>query len=120
MKVTAGDLPNLDGYAVGLGSITYLFKSWMINNDTVDSVQLVQEGRETNHAGAAQGAFVGTMFFGPIGTVAGGLLGARKQDKVLFLIQFKDGTKAVCWGTTKEFNSVFSDSMKNRKGKKKK
>ena len=111
MRVIGGDLPKLDGYAVTRGRLNYLFKSWGINAKTVASVSPVSTQKTTNYAGAGQGMFVGAAFLGPLGAVAGGLIGGKKIDEVLFMIQFTNGQKALCRGTNKEFETLIGSSM---------
>jgi hypothetical protein len=76
-KIIAGDVPSFD-----------------LNNFPIKSADLVTEENKKSFVGAAGWGLVGDMAFGPLGMLAGVLLGGNKKE-VCVAVEFYDGRRCM-------------------------
>ncbi|WMM24044.1 hypothetical protein RBU61_14085 [Tissierella sp. MB52-C2] len=94
-KVIAGDykesrfVNSKDGIIIAV-SFT---KRVLINKDTVESYELVDEEHRTKAMSAIGRGMVGSLALGPVGLLAG--LSAKKKGSYLVAVKFKDGKESL-------------------------
>ena len=77
-------------------------KTEKINIDQVEVLEIANEENVKNLGGAVGWGVAGAVLLGPVGLLAGALLGG-KGKKVTFVCKFKDGRKFMATAKNKEF-----------------
>lgn len=84
---------------------TGVFSSIALNNDVVESYELItDEHRKSAASGAARG-IVGGVLLGPVGMLAGGI-SAKSKGIYQVAVQFKDGKKSLLEVDDKIYKSI--------------
>lgn len=109
-KVIAGDYTGkIISQTLGICFInTGLMKSINLDNNTVESYELItDEHRKSAKSGVARG-IVGGALLGPVGMLAGGL-SAKSKGIYQIAIQFKDGKKSLVEVDDKIYKSIIKN-----------
>lgn len=114
LKYIAGTLPSFGVYAIVPGLLSRLPTGrWVLNADTVSSVELVGAGKEYNYAQGGMGMFAGAAIAGPIGMLVGGLAPKAFKDEVIqFVIRFSNGDVAHFAGSRGDYRRALKASYK--------
>lgn len=78
----------------------------------IAEVEAASEESATRIAGAVGWGAAGALMFGPVGLLAGALLGGKGKD-VTFVCRLKDGRKFIATGPEKVFNIINTAVMAN-------
>jgi hypothetical protein len=108
MDVIGGSLPKGGGYIIANGRLGRMGQDWQLAGASVATVDSFSRGQA--HRGF-EGALIGGAFAGPLGAIAGGLVGGRKRAVTTFVVRFANGQNAVCAGTPDEFARTLSASL---------
>lgn len=111
IKVHAGDFIEGVGY-YSYGSLILKTKEHNIAGETIASTELsvldiASEDNVKKIGGTVGWGAAGGMIFGPVGLLAGLLLGGKKKQ-VTFVAQFKDGRKLLATTDSKTFTKLQS------------
>jgi hypothetical protein len=90
-KILAGDAPFTPGMGVGVG-IMGVSAAYQPLEGLIASVETVTEENKTKIAGKLGWGTAGMVAFGPVGALAGLILGGRRKE-VCFACYLKDGRK---------------------------
>jgi hypothetical protein len=109
VKVLAGDFLEADGQ-YSLGSLILKTKehSWLgetIPLVQLDTVDIATEENVKKIGGTVGWGAAGAIILGPVGLLAGLLLGGRKKE-VTFVAKFKDGRKLMAQTDSKTFTKL--------------
>ena len=94
-KVIAGDykecrfVKSPEGIIIAV-SIT---KTVLINKDTVEAYEVIDEQHKTKAMSAIGRGMIGSMALGPVGLLAG--LSAKKKGTYLVAVKFRDGKESL-------------------------
>lgn len=105
-KVIAGDYQGcIVNQVLGNASIvTGLFKSVLINKDTVKEYEVIDEQSRKSAMSAVGRAFVGGAILGPVGWLAG--LSAKSKSTHVIAIEFNDGKRSLLEVDDKIYNAI--------------
>jgi len=109
VKVLAGDFLEADG-EYSWGSLTLKTKehSWVgetISLKQLDTVDIATEESVKKIGGTVGWGVAGAVILGPVGLLAGLLLGGKKKE-VTFVAKFKDGRKLMASTDSKTFTKL--------------
>jgi len=109
VKVLAGDFLEADG-EYSWGSLTLKTKehSWVgetIPLNQLDTVDIATEESVKKIGGTVGWGAAGAVILGPVGLLAGLLLGGKKKE-VTFVAKFKDGRKLMAQTDSKTFTKL--------------
>jgi hypothetical protein len=116
LKVLGGDFGE-NFYATvqrsALGDFTALVvKHREFAKHRIQTVEKVDESNKSSLLSTVGGAAVGTLLAGPIGLVAGALLGATpKRSAVLFLVRLNSGQRIMCSGSPEDYQTLLAASL---------
>jgi hypothetical protein len=82
--------------------------SMYLNKSNLQSVELITEENKKKFIGAAGWALVGSVLLGPLGLIAGALVGGNKKE-VTFACYLKDGTKFMVVADSKIYQKIAAD-----------
>ena len=90
-----------------LKSTQYRYNSERLYRPTdVDTVQILHQGNNASLGRGVMGSVIGTAVAGPIGLIAGAVIGSHKHMQTI-LITFKDGNQIFVSGKPKEMKIWF-------------
>ena len=109
VKVLAGDFLKGDGQ-FGFGSLTLKTKKHRIVGETIpitelEDVEVATEENVKKLGGTVGWGAAGALVFGPVGLLAGLLLGGNNKQ-VTFVAKFKDGRKLLAITDSKTFTKL--------------
>lgn len=117
IKVHAGDFVGTGSYnppiiSSGFGSLFLKTSGWQprgekITKDMIQSVEVASEEAAVRLGGAAGWGTAGAVLLGPVGLLAGLVLGGRGKD-VTFILLLKDGRKALLTADSKTYTAIQS------------
>jgi hypothetical protein len=84
-----------------------------INFDKIAAVEPITQESRTSLAGAVGWGAVGTALAGPVGLLAGALLGGKKQDQVV-AVRFTDGRSVLLECPPKDFKWLLGVAYQRR------
>lgn len=112
MTVHAGDFPKGKG-SIGFGQITFPwrpgdgFTGETISVKELEAVEIATDETVKKVAGTVGWGVAGAVILGPVGLLAGLLLGGRKTD-VTFVARFKDGRKFLGTAESKAYKALLA------------
>lgn len=109
IKVHAGDFLKGDG-KFSFDSLTLKTKEHVWVGETIsikelETVELASEENVKKIGGTVGWGAAGALVFGPVGLLAGLLLGGKKKD-ITFVAKFKDGRKLLATTDSKTFTKL--------------
>jgi hypothetical protein len=109
IKVHAGDFLEGDGQ-YGFGSLTLRTKEHSFIGETIpvtelETVEIATEESVKKIGGTIGWGAAGAVILGPVGLLAGLLLGGKKKE-VTFVARFKDGRKLLATTDSKTFTKL--------------
>jgi hypothetical protein len=110
-KVHAGDFGDGDGSFAPLSGMFRLpiegklFAQVKVYKAKIEDVQLGTEENVKKLSGAVGWGLVGGALLGPVGLLAGLLMGGKSKN-VVFIVRFKDGRKLLASGESKTFTAI--------------
>lgn len=110
VKVHAGDFTKNSDGQIAFGSITLkTAKNWLageaIRFNQIETVELATEDTVKRVGGTVGWGIAGAALLGPVGLLAGLLLGGRGKD-VTFVATFKDGRRLMATTDSKSFTTM--------------
>lgn len=93
-----------------------LFRTWKIKADDIVQLEEVNESNKVNVLRAIGGGALGTLLAGPIGLLAGALLGGRGK-KYVVLIRDSKGRRLLCAVKQKEYEVLLAATVSRLIGK---
>lgn len=120
VKVLAGDFLESDGeYSWGSLKLKTKEHSWVgetIPLNQLDTVDIATEESVKKIGGTVGWGAAGAVILGPVGLLAGLLLGGKKKE-VTFVAKFKDGRKLMASTDSKTFTKLQAAVFNNHKGR---
>lgn len=120
VKVLAGDFLEADGeYSWGSLKLKTKEHSWVgetIPLNQLDTVDIATEESVKKIGGTVGWGAAGAVILGPVGLLAGLLLGGKKKE-VTFVAKFKDGRKLMASTDSKTFTKLQAAVFNNHKGR---
>lgn len=115
VKVHAGDFHKIDAH-VGINNITLRTDDhpWMgevFHLSQLEDVEIATEESVKKIGGTVGWGLAGGALFGPVGLLAGLLLGGRKNE-VTFVARFEDGRKLLGTTDSKTFKKLSAATFK--------
>lgn len=115
VKVHAANFPHLEVSVTG-GSFFICTKIMQISGECVLanqilSIEIASEESVKKVGGALGWGVVGATLMGPVGAIAGVLLGGNKKD-VTFVVEFVDGRKLMGEVDSKSYQKIIASKMK--------
>lgn len=117
IKVHAGDFTGSGSYnppifSNGFGTLHLKTSSWQprgekITKDMIQAVEVASEESAVRLGGAAGWGTAGAVLLGPVGLLAGLVLGGRGKD-MTFILVLKDGRKAMLTADSKTYAAIQS------------
>lgn len=109
VKVHAGDFLEGDGQ-LSFGSLKLRTKAHRILGETIpltelESVEIATEESVKKIGGTVGWGVAGAVILGPVGLLAGLLLGGKKKE-ITFVARFKDGRKLLASTDSKTFTKL--------------
>lgn len=114
LKVHAGDIPTTaNSITVSFSAMTisdpmgggFFGKSYTFTSNDIESVELATEESAVRLGGAAGWGTVGAIALGPVGLLAGLVLGGKGKD-ITFIVLFKDGRKMLATTDSKTYTKI--------------
>ena len=111
VKVHAGDFKQQPGEYSSLGKCFHLYTDshpWLGETISASELDVVEKATEENVkkiGGTVGWGAAGAVILGPVGLLAGLLLGGRKTE-VTFVAKFKDGRKLLATTNSKAFTKI--------------
>lgn len=115
IKIHAGDFTGSGSYnppvfGTGFGSLFLKTSGWQprgekITKDMIQAVEPASEEAAIRLGGAAGWGAAGALLLGPVGLLAGLVLGGRGKD-VNFILLLRDGRKALLTADSKTFTAI--------------
>ncbi|WP_051526525.1 hypothetical protein [Alkanindiges illinoisensis] len=115
IKVHAGDFVGMGSYSPpifssGYGSLHLKTSGWQprgekITKEMIQTVELASEEAAVRLGGAAGWGTAGVVLLGPVGLLAGLVLGGRGKD-ITFIVVLKDGRKAMLTADSKTYTAI--------------
>jgi len=110
-KVIAGDYKNkMITKTFGIVSITSMLTSVKIDNNTVETYEVVNETHTKSGVSAVGRGLVGGFLIGPAGLLAG--LSAKNKGVHTLAIQFKNGKKSLIEVDDEIYNAILKKCFK--------
>jgi hypothetical protein len=110
-KILGGDPPFTEGLGVGVGFAGNVSAAFQNLDGKIASVEVVTEENKHKVAGKLGWGTAGLVAFGPVGALAGLLLGGRKKE-VCFAVYLKDGKKFVAVADADVYKKFLAASFK--------
>lgn len=79
----------------------------------VDTLETATEESVKRIGGTVGWGAAGAVLLGPVGLLAGLLAGGRGKD-ITFIVQFKDGKKALCTAKSKDYTAMQASTFKGQ------
>ena len=107
-KIIAGDYEGYDiMYTFGNVMVYKNNHNFRLDKNNLQSVEIVTEENKKEIAGAAGWAIAGTVLLGPLGLIAGALIGGNKKE-VTFVCNLKDGKKFLAIAESKIYTKLLA------------
>lgn len=111
-KVQAGDFDTIRKGIFVSGSFSMPRKGTMMATDIyqqsrIEALEVASEDSVKRVGGTAGWGIAGAALLGPVGLLAGLLVGGRGKD-VTFIVKFDDGKKALCTASSKLYAKMQS------------
>ena len=104
IKVLAGDFPE-GSCDYSWGQFNFGFLSENISDKNLETVEIATEESVKKVGGTIGWGAAGAVILGPVGLLAGLLLGGRKKE-VTFIAKFKDGKKMLASTDSKTYTKL--------------
>ena len=101
---------SFSGKLIELIVVKGFLKSEKISSGQIRNVEQVSEENKTSLLKGAKWAAVGGLLAGPLGVLAGGLLGGKKR-KVLYTITLSDGRQMLCKSGPEDYQTLLVASL---------
>jgi len=92
-----------------------VFRRWKIKAEEIVELREVNESNKVNLTRAIGGGAIGKLLAGPIGLLAGALLGGRGKKYVVF-IRDRRNRKLLCAVSQREFETLLAATMDRSRG----
>jgi hypothetical protein len=108
-KVLAGDFGSGDGW-LGWNDQFRLPRGGQVPSCLISRVEIATQENVKRIGGTVGWTLVGGALFGPLGAVAGFVMGGKNQN-IVFTVEFRDGKRFLATGNTKTYTAIQAASM---------